>query len=282
MSSVTPCESGGFTIDRAGPFASAKPKLSIESCEKCGGSGYLRTDTVQGGRRYEASAPCPRRRQLERLALFDAARLPAVHAQSTFENYRPVTPEQDQARSMARAFAFGWPAPRGFVFSGPVGTGKTHLLAATLKHLTLEVGVKAAYVEISLLFQTIRRGFQEGRSGGEIIEPLAEVDLLALDEVGKGRGSPFEMETLDELIARRYNGDKLTLFATNYSLKPPEERGRAVETAELLEAGRDSRLLCDRVGDRIYSRLFEMCDFVEFPPRTPDMRRARVESRQGS
>lgn len=282
MSSATPCESGGFTIDRAGAYACARPKQTIESCQLCGGSGYMRTDSVQGGRRYEASAPCPRRRQLERLALFDAAKLPAVHAQSTFENYSPSTLEQDKALRTAKAFAFGWRAPRGYVLSGPVGTGKTHLLAATLKHLTLEHGVKAAYVEISLLFQAIRRGFQDGKSGGDIIEPLAEIDLLALDEVGKGRGSPFEMETLDELIARRYNGDKLTLFATNYSLKPPEERARAVETNDLLESGRDSRLLADRVGDRIYSRLFEMCDFVEFTPRTPDMRRARVEQRQGS
>jgi DNA replication protein DnaC len=285
VSSVTPCESGGFTIDRSGAFACAKPKLAIEDCEKCGGSGFMLTEKVQGGRRYEATAPCPRRRQLERVALFDGVKLPAVHAHSTFEGYRPSTPEQDQALKTAKAFAMGWPAPKGFVLSGPVGTGKTHLLASTLRHLTLERGVRAAYVEISLLFQTIRRGFQEGRSGGEIIEPLAEVELLALDEVGKGRGSPFEMETLDELIARRYNGDRLTLFATNYSLKPPEDRARAqdyLETNDLKEAGKDSRLLCDRVGDRIYSRLFEMCDFVEFTPRTPDMRRARVEQRQGS
>ncbi len=282
MSSATPCESGGFTIDRAGSYACARPKLTIEGCALCGGSGLMRTDSVQGGRRYEASAPCPRRRQLQRVALFDGAKLPAVHAQSTIENYNPSTLEQDKAKETAKAFAYGWRRPRGFLLSGPVGTGKTHLLAATLKHLTLERGVKAAYVEISLLFQTIRRGFQDGKSGGDIIEPLAEVELLALDEVGKGRGSPFEMETLDELIARRYNGDKLTLFATNYSLKPPEERSRQVETNELLDSARDSRLLCDRVGDRIYSRLFEMCDFVEFTPRTPDMRRARVEQRQGS
>jgi DNA replication protein DnaC len=282
VSSVTPCDSGGFTIDRAGAFACARPKQTIEGCTLCGGSGFMRTDTIQGGRRYESSAPCPRRRQLDRLALFDGARLPAVHAHSTFENYRPSTNEQDEALQLAKKFALGWPAPKGFILSGPVGTGKTHLLASTIRHLTLEAGVRAAYVEISLLFQTIRRGFQEGRSGGEIIEPLAEVDLLALDEVGKGRGSPFEMETLDELIARRYNGDRLTLFATNYSLKPPEDRARAVDTNDLKEAGRDSRLLSERVGDRIYSRLFEMCDFVEFPPRTPDMRRARLEQRQGS
>jgi len=85
------------------------------------------------------------------------------------------------------------------------------------------------------------------------------------------------LETLDELIARRYNAQKVTLFATNYSLKSPEERAQrgyfGTETA--LEAGKDSKLLCDRVGDRIYSRLCEMCEFVEFPLNTPDERRGR-------
>ena len=140
-------------------------------------------------------------------------------------------------------------------------------------------GVQAAYVEISLLYQTIRRGFDQGKSSGEIIGPLAEVELLAIDELGKGRGSLFELETLDELIARRYNAGRVTLFATNYSLIAPEERGRTngyQSTHDLKEAARDSKVLSDRVGDRIYSRLCEMCEFIELPNDTPDHRRARV------
>jgi DNA replication protein DnaC len=101
------------------------------------------------------------------------------------------------------------------------------------------------------------------------------VTVLAIDELGKGRGSAFELETLDELIARRYNSNKVTLFATNYSLKPPEEKQQRgyVDTAASLEAGKESKLLSERVGDRIYSRLCDMCDFVEFPFNTPDARR---------
>ena len=87
---------------------------------------------------------------------------------------------------------------------------------------------------------TIRRGFQEGKSGGEIIGPLSEVEVLAIDELGKGRGSPFELETLDELIARRYNAGRTTLFATNYSLEP-ERQGRARgATGYQLHGGRAS------------------------------------------
>ena len=199
-----------------------------------------------------------------------------MHANSSFETWRPKNAEQARGFDVAKDFSFRYPSARGFILSGPVGTGKTHLMVATLRHLTLELGARVGYVELGLLYAQIRRGFQDGKSGGEIIQPLSQLDVLALDELGKGRGSAFELETLDELIARRYNANKLTLFATNYSLKAPEERAQRglIDTATLLEAGKDSKLLCDRVGDRIYSRLCEMCEFVEFPMATPDARRS--------
>ena len=268
---------------RAGDVASARPALSIAECPECGGTGLCTSPITEGGRVYQAVAPCPRARLRRKTALFNEARLPAVHAASTFDSYRPSNAEQARGLGAARDFALRYPATRGFIVSGPVGTGKTHLLAAALRHLTLELGVKAGYVELSLLYAQIRRGFQDGKSGGEIIGPLSQLDVLAIDELGKGRGSAFELETLDELIARRYNASKVTLFATNYSLKASEERSQqrgVIDTAALIESGKDSRLLCDRVGDRIYSRLCELCEFVEFPPGSPDARRSPLLARK--
>lgn len=265
-----------LVFDRVGDFAAARLSEPLSACPDCGGTGLVRTTTRQNGRDYEVVSPCPRALQQRRASLFNEVHLPAVHSAASFESYRPSNNEQARALETAKAFALNFEkTSRGFVISGPVGTGKTHLLCATLKHLTVERGVRSAYVEISLLYSQIRRGFQDGKSGGEIIGPLSQVDVLAIDELGKGRGSQFELETLDELIARRYNAGKITLFATNYSLKAPEDskvRGY-LGTEGILEASKDSKLLCDRVGDRIYSRLCEMCEFVEFPMTTTDMRR---------
>src|SRR5262249_15034649 len=135
-------------------------------------------------------------------------------------------------------------------------------------------------VEMTRRMAAIRRGFQEGRSGAEIIGPLSLVEVLAIDELGKGRGSPFELETLDELIARRYNAGRTTLFATNYSLERERRstRGRDYQsTAELTGAGSQPELLRERVGERIYSRLCEMCDLVELPQDTADWRYTKHE-----
>ena len=276
----SPCQAASFVVDRQGDFAVARPDERIEDCLHCNGTGLMAQQITEGGRSYEVVNPCARQKLKVRLQLFNSAHVPGVHAPATFESFKPYGAEQDRALRTAKEFAHAWPKTKGFVLSGPVGTCKTHLLASALKFATIEKGVRSAYIEISLLYATIRRGFHEGKSGGEIIGPLSQIDLLAIDELGKGRGSPFELETLDELIARRYNAGKVTLFATNYSLRPPEENRATgyATTAELKAEGKDSKLLCDRVGERVYSRLCEMCDFVEFSTATKDFRRARATS----
>lgn len=283
MASPSACESSGYTLQRQGDFATATVTQRLEDCATCAGTGLLRSTVTENGRQYEVVQPCPRARMILRAASFSDAKLPAVHAQAGFDTFKPSNVEQARALQVARDFSLRYPQTRGYVLSGPVGTGKTHLLCATLKHLGLELGARVAYVEISLLYAQIRRGFQDGKSGGEIIQPLSQVDVLAIDELGKGRGSAFELDTLDELIARRYNAGRITLFATNYSLKSPEDRAQRgyLGTDAIVDASKESKLLCDRVGDRIYSRLCEMCEFVEFPSSTADQRRARASAERG-
>ena len=289
------CGGQTYVIERKLDRAQARVCACSEACGACGGTGNVlveREETFSkkvGPRRYEVLAPCFCAVRKGRLALFNGAGIPGVLAGATLDSYRPQNGAQDRARTVARDFALqyrrggGSADVKGFILSGPVGTGKTHLLTSVLGHITLEVGVAARYVEISLLYATIRRGFQEGKSGGEIIGPLSEVEVLAIDELGKGRGSQFEMETLDELIARRYNAGRVTLFATNYSLEPekapaPRSPGGYRETPSAKGAlGDEQLLLRERVGERIYSRLCDLCTFVELPKETPDHRRLRQE-----
>ncbi|MFP2957678.1 ATP-binding protein [Myxococcus sp. 1LA] len=286
------CGGRTYVIERRGDQAQARTCACSESCSVCGGRGFALVEREAefsqkvGPRRYEVMEPCVCAQRRKRIARFNEVGLPAVVSHASFDNYRAFNEAQDRGRGVALHFAHqyvrGGPS-KGFILSGPVGTGKTHLMAATLAHLVMELGVRGRYVEISLLYATIRRGFQEGKSGGEIIGPLSEVEVLAIDELGKGRGSPFEMETLDELIARRYNAGRTTLFATNYSLEPEKRavRGAAPTgyrtTEDSRSVAREAELLRERVGERIYSRLCELCTFVELPKDTPDRRRTRQE-----
>src|SRR5262249_31884397 len=172
-----------------GDRAAAGPCDCSRECSRCGGRGHFyetRQETFSrkvGPRTYEVLVPCACRLLPRRLQLYCEAQIPAVLARAEFDNFRPSNAAQDQAKTVATAFARGYlrsSPPKGFVLSGPVGTGKTHLLAASLAYLALELGVQVQYVEISLLYAQIRRGFQEGKSGGEIIGPLSEVEVGAI------------------------------------------------------------------------------------------------------
>jgi DNA replication protein DnaC len=75
---------------------------------------------------------------------------------------------------------------------------------------------------------------------------------------------------LDELISRRFNSGLSTLFATNYFVEPrgqPDEPGRRVDPrSREFKAEAEAMTLAQRVGDRIYSRLSEMCTFAKLDP----------------
>ncbi len=258
-------------------------------CERCGGSG---TELVPGGERVEARIcacvdGCPACRgsgfvadSADRLAphrrcacrlvemrhqVVSAAEIPARHAHSRFQTFIVGNHHQavvlDAVTRYIDEFRPTEPDNRGLVLYGDVGRGKTHLLCAMLRELALAYGVGVRFIEFSHLVAEIKSGFDLGRGAGSLIRDLVHVDVLAIDELGKGRNTEWEGTVLDELISKRYNAMKPILATTNYR---PGSTGTAVGNAAAVLTGTGtSPGLADRVGDRVYSRLRETCDFVE-------------------
>lgn len=275
-STCAACGGAQIVFDRAYDRARARACACADACSTCGGSGQL----FQERDGYSFVRTCDCRSAGARAARYTQIGIPALFAGQTFDIFHPYNAEQEHALRVCREIGAAYRVkspPRGVVLSGPVGTGKTHLLCATLGYLATEQGAACRYVEISFLYSEIRYGFQAGRSGLDAIRPLVDADVLAIDELGKGKGSAFELETLDELIARRYNVGRTTLLATNQSTAEAPRRDRPRDGyadlgPDAIEA-RAEQLLRERVGERIYSRLHQMCQFVEFPVETQDVRR---------
>jgi DNA replication protein DnaC len=275
------CGGTGYAVEQVlGSAARARRCPCQSTCPRCGGSGYM---LVPSGASSVAQV-CACRHLDERIALFNQIGIPAAIARASFDSFKGWSPDHARAKTVAEDFAkkFRKDAPtKGFLLYGRPGAGKTHLLVATLRWLALEKGVGGRYVELMLLLSDIRAGFSENKSHMDILKPLLYVPVLAIDELGKERGTEWERSMLDELISRRFNAGLATLFATNYFLEERESpvreqpgyrtNTRSADFAREAEA----MTLPKRVGDRVYSRLNEMCSFVKLDP-GHDLRKDRA------
>ena len=248
----------------AGADVPARQALTATAFEAPAGTA------VGGGARRRWRGADPRR-----LALLNGLRLPAKFLDKTLDLYRPYSPPQARALARARRFVDEFvpraSGVRALLFCGPPGTGKTHLLTAMLRELALKTGLRGRYEEFFLLLSDIRDGFSRGLSSREWLEPLRSVEVLAIDEIGKGgKNREFEQGVLDEIISFRYNAGRPTLLATNYP--------RAGSTWKFGAEGEISETLEQRVGARIFSRLHDLCDVIDVVG--PDHRKEQHDVRE--
>ena len=266
------CGGEGFTFQVKDHRAVASACACTQACKLCVGSGrvYVRDD-----RGYEALRGCACGADPRRLSLLTGLRLPLKFLERTLSRYRSYSPAQARALLRARRFVDefvpGAGGQRALLFCGPPGTGKTHLLSAMLRELAAQKGVRGRYEEFFLLLSDIRDGFSRNLSSREWLEPLREIQVLAIDEIGKGgKNREWEQGILDEIISVRYNAGRPTLLATNYP--------RPGATWKFAAEGEVGETLEQRVGPRIFSRLHEMCDLIDVTG--PDQREVQHDARQ--
>jgi DNA replication protein DnaC len=106
----------------------------------------------------------------------------------------------------------------GLFLSGPVGTGKTHLLVAILRAMYRP----GDYWPIIEMMAAYRREVRE--EGYYISRQLREADVLCIDDMGSERSTDFALESVEGLIDYRYRMMSPTAVATNLTVDKFVER----------------------------------------------------------
>ena len=237
------------------------------NCPECEGRGHVYIEDETG---ISSLRECACAGLMHRLKKVGEAGIPGKFATTKLETYHPIHDSQKFALRQAQDFVhdFG-KSQQGLLFMGRPGLGKTHLAVSVIKVLILEKGADCKFVDFFQLLSDIRFGYSQNLSEQAIINPYVATPILLIDELAKGRNTEWELTMLDQIISSRYNAaDKITLFTTNYSDQTPHPKksGKSdshKEFSNSREALASEETLQDKVGERIYSRLAEMCRFIK-------------------
>jgi len=236
----------------------------------------------------QVAEPCECRFEQRIAAFVQRAAIPKRYQDCTFDNYRTdayttnfadADPSLGKAHFMARSFVDGYPVTtqgKGLLFTGSIGVGKTHLAVGILQSLIVEKGVRGLFCDYRELLKEIQHSYnpQVLTTELDILRPVFEAEVLVLDELGASKPTEWVWDTVAHILNTRYNDKLTTIITTNYSDQPPG--GGQVSTAQ--HAMREETL-GDRIGERMRSRLAEMCIVIEM--RGADFRQRARNARFG-
>jgi DNA replication protein DnaC len=195
------------------------------------------------------------------------AHIPKRYEHCTLDSYYTDFPSSHRtlaaAHLRARKFVEGYPletAGTGLLLTGSIGVGKTHLAVGILQALVAERGATGLFYDYRDLLKQIQNSYnpQVRETELEILAPVFEAEVLVLDELGASKPTDWVWDTVAHILNTRYNDRRTTIITTNYAnLGPleglPRENGKAAR----------EETLGDRIGERMRSRLQEMCVVVE-------------------
>ncbi len=161
--------------------------------------------------------------------------LERIRFDNTSQEGRHPDPESRRLFRMAfqAAIAFA-ESPKGWlIFTGPGGSGKTHL-AAAIANRCIERGQTVFFMFVPDFLDHLRGTFapESPVSYDELFQQLRDAPVLVLDDLGSHSSTPWAQEKLFQVFNHRFNALLPTVITVRGSLQNIEEGIRARIEAE--------------------------------------------------
>jgi DNA replication protein DnaC len=226
------------------------------ACSICGDSGWK---TVQNGTNSSVTR-CDCRRVSRINFLIEQAKFPPRYENCDLASYETEKQASLTAAKMAvQKFILNYPIDKiGLLLIGSSGTGKTHLSVAILRELIVQKGISCLFCDYRDLLKQIQNSYNSSVQVTELdlLRPVFQAEVLVLDDLGAVKPSEWVWDMVSTILNTRYNENRTTIITSNFTDGPAAGAMSRPRTAARIET------LGDRIGERMRSRLFEMCRLV--------------------
>lgn len=252
-----------------------------QACPICNDTGwapiYSPDSTAEGEAKVQGVRRCECTLDTRIQRLLKQARIPRRYEKCSFESYTftsktyPGTESQKHAKELAKKFSEEYPlVDVGLLLIGPCGVGKTHLAVSILRSLIETKGIECRFYDFRELLKEIQNSYNPISQTSEmaILEPVLNVEVLLLDDLGAIKPSLWVQDTVAHILNSRYNEKRVTLLTTNFldtgprAAAPEDDMRRSKKDRPIANYPSDESLT-DRIGVRMRSRLFEMCKAID-------------------
>jgi DNA replication protein DnaC len=203
-------------------------------CVKIALEAEQKAKDIELDQKYKEMA---RQAEIDRNNAYRAMNIEPHYRECSLDNFQAETLDQKKALSAAKRIIGG--EVKKLFLTGKNGTGKTHLACACV--IALKGRILTMY-EISTM---IRQSYtaKATLSELEIVDDLASIPILVIDEIGRTKGSESEHNWLSYIIDKRHCRNLPMILITNkHTRKACESEGCADCVENYLSEDMTSRL----------------------------------------